>query len=411
MRVLPEVTTSMWQHRRFDSAMDSPLGIARPWTPPDTDADLSPRADHYFADAYRSSHAEYSPATEHRWANTDEPTTMGTRCDTPTEEHQARPKPVSIATAPAPFTPKKSHGLDNAHGHGIPQYPYTPDSSRILRRSTELLPSPIPWDNYSEHSSSPVQDALSSCIAHFENLIQTRQPDEDQMEYIVGQFEAMASYLSAPDAQTRGTDEHLFTDHDQGLGIAKALDELILDTDLEAEASQVNADYAAEVERYIAGVRKYIEDLKMRMDEVKTLNSIQLDVIQDLRSQMKTVQQGMQSSLSLRKEYDQAEEEESVNSDTTEQRRYADADEQEEFGIQSWQTLVNDDQPPPQTTTTTAAPKPKERHVTFEDLDEDTLKSAPRRRVITIVHKPSRSSFWSSLGEALDSFGALFLES
>lgn len=412
----------MWASRRTDGAMESPLGYAQPWTPPETDTEPSPRTD-YFSDPYSRPHDDHSPVTVHQWSSSqDKPPTMGARCDTPTDEQRGRPRPVTTATAPAPYTPTKTYSLDGLHAHGAPQYPYTPDSSRILRRNTELPSSPIPWDDYDEQSPSPVQNALSSCIAHFENLLQMRQPDEDQMEYIVGQFEAMASYLSAPDAQSRGTDEHLFSDQDLGLGglgiTANPDASPITDTSLEANPASVNEQYVAQVETYITGVQKYIQDLKMRMDEVKTLNSIQLDVIHDLRCQMKTVRQGMRSSLSLRDEYTKDEVDLAASQAIDSDDEHADtkSEGRKEFGVESWETLVNDDHD--DDTAAAAVPEvaskrpasPQRRRKSSVHFSEEALANAQKRRTITIIHRPERRSFWSSIGEALDSFGSLFHE-
>ncbi|KAF2036151.1 hypothetical protein EK21DRAFT_96124 [Setomelanomma holmii] len=378
--------------------MDSPLPIVRPWTPPDTDLEPSPRSD-YFSDPFRPPLSD-SPNVEHRWpqshSHPESDAHSELRRDTPTEAHnQSRPKPVERLTAPAPYTPTKNFNYGNANANGALRYPYTPDSSRILRRSTELPSSPTPWDEYSEQSASPVQTALSSCLAHFENLIHSQQPDEDQMEYIVAQFEAMTSYLSAPDAQTRRTDEHLFSEPEQasatGLGITSSEDEQT--AKLEHMSREAHDAYVAEVGNYIQGVKKYIEDLKMRLDEVKTLNSIQLDVINDLRRQMKSVRRNMRSSLDMREDVKMVEEE---------LERIANEDSgQKEFGLDSWETLVDEDH---------------SRERLTSDKEEKTppcLKSdftPGRRRAIHIIRKPERRSFWGSFGEALDSFGDLLVD-
>jgi hypothetical protein len=395
----------MWQPRRYDSAMDSPLSIARPWTPPDLDAESSPRSD-YFSDPFRPPSA-YSQSIEGRWppspGRPDAPALMDARCDTPTEhDSQSRPKPGARLTEPAPYTPTKNLGFGSSNTNGALRYPYTPDSSRMLRRSTELPSSPIPWDEYSEHSSSPVQNALSSCIAHFENLIQSQQPDEDQMEFIVRQFEAMTSYLSAPDAQTRTTDEHLFSEPDQsldtGLGISNADD--ARKEGLDHISREVHDAYVAEVGHYIAGVKRYIQDLKMRLEEVKTLNSIQLDVINDLRRVTKTVRREMRNSLDIGDDVKMVEEELERLADAEGCQIQEDATApQKEFGLDSWLTLVEGD-------------NGLERLEAEEKNENDVRhsKRSPilRRRVITIIRKPEKAqSLWASFGQALDSFGEL----
>jgi hypothetical protein len=241
-----------------------------------------------------------------------------------------------------------------------------------------------------------VQNALSSCLAHFENLIQSQQPDEEQMEYIVAQFEAMTSFLSAPDAQTRTTDDHLFSEPDQpastGLGITHADDART--AKLDAMSKEAHDAYVAEVGAYIQGVKKYIEDLKMRLDEVKMLNSIQLDVINDLRRQMKSVRRNMRSSLDMREDVKMVEEE-------LERIAHEDGAREGEFGLDSWETLVDER-------------RTQDRSMILAEREETTTAKqdfSPRRtRVIHIVRKPARRSFWASFAEALDAFGDLLLD-
>src|SRR4051794_16361381 len=118
----------------------SPIGAApvRPWTPPDTEAESSPRSD-YFSDPFKSN-PNIRPWSR---SSSAEPLTLDPRCDTPHEDRLSRPKHVSHLTYPTPYTPTKTFNLQDAqNAHGAPQYPYTPDSSRILRRSTELSSSP-----------------------------------------------------------------------------------------------------------------------------------------------------------------------------------------------------------------------------------------------------------------------------
>jgi hypothetical protein len=383
----------MWQPRRYDSAMDSPLPVARPWTPPDTEVESSPRSD-YFSDPFRPPSHSSAHVVNH-WPHT--PAHMD-RCDSPTDDYiQQRPKPVERLTEPAPYTPTKNHNYGNAHANGALRYPYTPDSSRMLRRSTELPSSPPSWDDFSEHSSSPVQNALSSCIAHFENLIHSHEPDEDQMEFIVRQFEAMTTFLSTPDSQAKKIDDHVLFGREQSSGAGLG----ITDTDIARRARldhisrEAHEAYVTEVGTYIASVKKYVDDLKMRMDEVKTLNSIQLDVITDLRRQMKTVRRDMRSTLDIRDDVKMVEEE---------LERLAVAEgrkESPEFGLDSWMTLVDEDN----------APARADFSEKEDAKDNPSSTSAgPQRKVITIIRKPYKRSFWASLGEALDFFGEDLLE-
>jgi hypothetical protein len=372
------------------------------------EVDSSPRSD-YFSDPFRPP-SHYSSHVENRWplspSRPHSPAQMKQRYDTPTEQHdRRRPKAVGRLTEPVPYTPTKSLTYGHANSGGALQYPYTPDSSRMLRRSTEAPTSPDPWDNYSEHSSSPVQDALSSCIAHFENLIHSHRPDEDQMEFIVRQFEAMTTFLSAPDSQTKRTEDHLFSEEaltpGAGLGISETNARTTTGDHISKEAHEA---YVTEVGTYIAGVKRYIEDLKMRLDEVKTLNSIQLDVITDLRRQMKTVRRDMRSTLDMRDDVKMVEEElERIAEAEAQKDRQNTAESQREFGLDSWVTLVEGDSGIAQ------FDGADEKDVVISKQDVEASPTI-RRRVITIIRKPERRSFWASMGSALDSFGALLDE-
>ncbi|RAR01564.1 hypothetical protein DDE82_006446 [Stemphylium lycopersici] len=344
-----------------------------------------------------------------------------------------RPKPSSRLTEPLPYTPTRPYYLDEPYlrSKGAPRYPYTPDSSQTLRRNTEIPASPTPWDDYSEASASPVQDALSSCIAQFEDLIQSQQPDEDQMEYIVGQFEAMATHLAAPESQAKETDASIFSSFHQDSGTTQAEDE----PDDLAEAKRLyHQAYVAEVGDYVKGVQKCISDLKKRLDEVKTLNSIQLDVISDLRQQMRTVRQSMRDDLERGSEDEGGElqiaqivdlDEPGVkhsaqvneyDDDTNNNNDDDDDDDDDddtsttkEFGLDSWQTLIEGD----------GQDVSQEIHAEYSKLLRSTVDSltadAPpitptKRRLITIVRTPPKRSFWASFGEALDAVSNLLLE-
>lgn len=407
----------MWPSRQHNSAMDSPLGIARPWTPPETDTDPSPRSDYFSSSITKP--FQCASDGEHAWSdNLRVPQAGGARCDTPVEDIQSRPKPVSVVTAPMPYTPTKKSNVNHAHMNGALQYPYTPDSSRILSRSiTELPSSPIPWNVFSkdspEQSPSPVQDALSSCITHFEDLLKSHAPDEEQMEYIIAQFEAMANHLETPQAQTKPTGEHLFANPESDTGSSRTESPLII----AHKTATVSVEYVAEVDKYIESVSSYIGELKMRLDEVRALNSIQCDVIQDLRRQMKAVRQGMRTSLSLRDD-DKQDEESSDGSENQDESEDPDAqseDGQQEFGVESWETLVNheDDDGGERPSTSSrnideAYSKELQRIVESQLLDRPAPK--PRTKIITIIRKPERRSFWRSFGEALDAFGTMLNE-
>ena len=264
-----------------------------------------------------------------------------------------------------------------------------------------------------------MQNALSSCIAHFESLINTQEPDEDQMEYIVGQFEAMAAHLSMSEAQPDGMNERYLSDPDQGLGIRQAEEK---GDPMEAKTLFPEA-YVAEVGNYIEGVQKTICDLKKRLDEFKTLNSIQLDVIEDLRQQMKIVRQGMRDELERGKQ-EQVEEEVAVVEEAEDvattprlepkelfpqSRKQEDADAPREFGIDSWQTLVDEEDVARQVHEEyTKLLRSTVDSLTLDDLGP--LPRRPKRRHITIIRPLPRRSFWASFGEALDSMADLLLE-
>jgi len=203
-----------------------------------------------------------------------------------------------------PITPESSRGtnsillrspspLSSSHpetskSHGPLHYPDTPESTRTAKSAQLRSLSPLrsmPWDS----TSSPVQHALKSCISHLENLIQTRKPNDDQMEYLVSKFEDMTECLSAPEAQSRQTDDYLFSDLEApsgaaGLGI---LDGHGDHDNLGRKDLAMGRGYVLAVGRYIEDVQAHIQDLQMRMDDVKQLNSIQLEIIDDLRRELR----------------------------------------------------------------------------------------------------------------------------
>jgi hypothetical protein len=106
------------------------------------------------------------------------------------------------------------------------------------------------------------------------------------MEYIVGQFEAMTTYLSAPDPQTKSTAEHLASDL---ADIALAMPT----TQQSSSVSQFNAEYITQVGAYIEGVAKHTTDLKARLEEVKALNRTQQAMINDLQTKVNSAHSEM----------------------------------------------------------------------------------------------------------------------
>lgn len=286
----------------------------------------------------------------------------------------SRPQPHHTVTEPAPYTPTKTSSLLEHHAPGALRYPYTPESSRILRPNDVGPPSPILWDNGSRSSASPVQSALSSCIAHFEDLTASRELTDDQMEYIVGQFENMTSYLAAPDAQTkRGTDD-LFSGGDSPRPTSPQLTADVLEED---------SSYISEVGRYIEGVQIYTADLKQRFEEAKALNEIQLAMIDNLRKDLSAVQHNMQDSLDL----------------SPVQQTHAESPGQKDVDS-SWEsieTAVND----VEDEDSSEAPWVHKSAMVESGTQTDEPKTlAVPRRPVPLV----RRGFWAALYEALDGF-------
>ncbi|KAJ4991069.1 hypothetical protein SVAN01_03419 [Stagonosporopsis vannaccii] len=355
--------------------MDSPpTHSARPWTPPDSEAHDSPESA-YFSDPFRRASSCASDMDEHHWPlqqpRPGAPGRQSKRLDTPNEPLSiSRPKPLHTVTEPAPYTPTKTSNLLEQHVPGALRYPYTPESSRILRASTVGSLSPIPWDTGSRSSASPVQSALSSCIAHFENLTAERELTDDQMEYIVGQFEAMTSYLAAPDAQTKKGADDLFS----GSGSPRP-------ASLKSATSVAEDDgsYMAEVGKYIEGVQIYTADLKRRFEEAKALNEIQLAIIDGLRRDMNAVQHNMQYSLQSIPSPPEGVGQKGVDS-----------------SWESIETAVNDVEESEDQHTATSKPATVESGTQTE-----------RSRKLVTVRKPiqsARRGFWTALYEALDGF-------
>lgn len=312
---------------------------------------------------------------EHRWPlqqpRSGSPGRKNKRCDTPNELlSTARPKPQHTVTEPAPYTPTKTSSLLEQHAPGALRYPYTPESSRILRASTVGSLSPIPWDTGSRSSASPVQSALSSCIAHFENLTAERELTDDQMEYIVGQFEAMTSYLAAPDAQTKKGADDLFSGSDSPRPASPMP---------AAQVTEDDGSYMAEVGKYIEGVQIYTADLKRRFEEAKALNAIQLAIIDGLRNDMNAVQQNMQVSLDSSPSQPRGARRKDVDS-----------------SWESIETAVNDVDGDEDTKVATAKPAMVECGTQTEGTR--TLVTARK------LAQPVQRGFWSALYEALDGF-------
>lgn len=355
--------------------MDSPPHSARPWTPPETEAHGSPESA-YFSDPFRNRLSSSASDQEHRWPLLDpRPGTPGRkskRCDRPHEPLSvSRPKPHHTVTEPAPYTPTKTSSLLDHHAPGALRYPYTPESSRILRGSTIGSLSPIPWDADSHYSASPVQSALSSCIAHFEHLTATRELTDDQMEYIVGQFENMTSYLAAPDAQTKKGTDDLFSGLDSPRPASPS-----------PRVQEEDTSYMAEVAKYIEGVQIYTADLKRRFEEAKALNEIQLAIIDDLRRDMSAVQQSMQASL-----------------ESSPQAQGGVSSAEQKAVDSSWESIDTAvDNTEEGDDLKTVPPKPR--------MVESSTQTDDRKSVVAARKpvRPVQRGFWSAIYEALDSF-------
>ncbi|KAF2639101.1 hypothetical protein P280DRAFT_470503 [Massarina eburnea CBS 473.64] len=307
--------------------MSSSFGtFDRPWTPPDTDSES-------FAD-----HLSTSPHLRSSHAISEQPKPVGSgatasdgreRSDS-AYHSRASLKDSGFVEGPTDTEPQCASIVDPVTPelqtqHGIPRYPYTPDSARVPPRIYTLPPVSamphMPWD---PSILSPVQNALSSCMSQMESLIQTRQPDDDQMEYIIGKFEEMTRLLSAPDAQSRRSDDHLFSEEDQpmGLGILTG-GHLSEDPDIKAKEIDVAVKYIMEVGQYIDDVSRSTEDLKMRFDEARLLNSIQTEIITDLRRILKSQHEDIErykEELEAELDADRKKEEAVKRGETTDQK-------------------------------------------------------------------------------------------
>lgn len=242
-----------------------------------------------------------------------------------------------------------------------------------MRASTVGSLSPIPWDADSHYSASPVQSALSSCIAHFEHLTATRELTDDQMEYIVGQFENMTSYLAAPDAQTKKATDDLFSGSDSPRPASPRP---------KAQDTEKDSSYMVEVAKYIEGVQIYTADLKRRFDEAKALNEIQLAIIDDLRRDMSAVQHNMQDSLEI----------------SARKQRRASSPGRKGVGS-SWESI--------ETAVDEAEDEEDSKVVVSKSTMVESSTQTDECRRLVVARKPVQPvqrGFWTAIYEALDSF-------
>ncbi|KAF2107364.1 hypothetical protein BDV96DRAFT_589658 [Lophiotrema nucula] len=251
--------------------------LARPWTPPEMDD----------TEALRTA-SSTSPSQLHV-ASMAEPYTP-TRAINHTHEDS---RPRLLHTESEPYTPTK------ASMPGLPRYPYTPDSARTHKTYThpERTPlPPMPWHRDPQESpTSPLQDSLFSCLSNLEHLISTSDPNDHQMSFIVSKFEEISSVLSAPEVESKPSDEFLFDFEGNntmvdsgiaGMGSSSTLEEKW--TQKQDRSQKALHTYMAEVSSYIASVKKATEALKMRHEEQAQLNSILLEVVADLRRDLRS---------------------------------------------------------------------------------------------------------------------------
>jgi DNA-binding PucR family transcriptional regulator len=83
--------------------------------------------------------------------------------------------------------------------------------------------------------------------------------------------------------------------------------------------------------------------------------------------------------------------------------------ESNEFGLDSWATLVEEDNTPAQVDVYEKEPE-KETEKKQEEDKQPSTPAAIRRTRVTIIHKRHKRSFWGSIGEALDLFSESLLE-
>ncbi|KAF2711976.1 hypothetical protein K504DRAFT_464075 [Pleomassaria siparia CBS 279.74] len=154
--------------------------------------------------------------------------------------------------------------------------------------------------------NSQVQNALFSCLSHFEYLILAAQPSEEQMEQILFYLEEVARILSALEAQSRKSNDH-FCVHGEGETRLVAGSASFDTSSIHSSPPRMHDSayyssyeghtgigpdvasekYVAAVQSYIEGVMEHTKGLKRRMEEIKELNCIQTEIIKDLREQLR----------------------------------------------------------------------------------------------------------------------------
>lgn len=220
--------------------------------------------------------------------------------------------------AQRPQTPTRQISFGQTSDAGAPSFPATPpDSARMPDRTpsytfSEFDDSPLPYrlstpSPVDMTRNSPVQNALFSCLNNLERLIGTSQPDADQMEHIISQFEGLTSFLSAPSVETRkgaegifssSEDEaeeamrerHIFSGLDtptKSTGLKEVLNLGKKDLDVDIITKEEAEAYVAEVGNFIDGVKAHSDQMKARLDEVHALNELNTEIIAKLRKQLK----------------------------------------------------------------------------------------------------------------------------
>ncbi|KAF2470748.1 uncharacterized protein BDR25DRAFT_303747 [Lindgomyces ingoldianus] len=251
---------SAFKHNSHLGSSSSPLPVTRPYTPPEMGSPSSNPFSDYSTDPTTplmlDSKADIiaGSAHDHLCYSSPTPTTSPyRRTQTQRPSHLENIGKPRADTPLEAYTPTKTSVL-------LPEYPYTPKTPSTKIPAQLQTFSPMPWaENSSPPEQSPVQSALVSCLQNLSNLIHDTRPDDKEMEYLIGQFEAISGYL----ARNSNRDPPAL-----GPGSGTAGLENI---------------YMKEVETYIDGVRAYTRNLRVRLEEVRELNRIQWEVIQELR--------------------------------------------------------------------------------------------------------------------------------
>lgn len=220
------------------------------------------------------------------------------------------------AQSQRPQTPTRQVSFGQHSDAGAPSFPATPpDSARMPERTSSFSfdlalddASPLPYrlstpSPVDMMRTSPVQNALFSCLNNLERLIGSSQPDDKQMEHIISQFEGLTSFLSAPSVETRSGAEgifsssedeeeemqkvHVFSELDTPTKSTGSKDVLRVGKEEDILTKEEAEAYIAEVGAFIEGVKSHSSQMKTRLDEVHALNELNTEIIAKLRRQLK----------------------------------------------------------------------------------------------------------------------------